>query len=157
MIEPIHLTPLSKENWETCAALRVMKDQEENIPSNLESIAELQWYPQTKAFAIMKEDVVIGFATWGVPDEGGAAKIFRFMIDQSFQQKGYGKRAFRLLLENVFEEINTDSIQLCYHPKKEEIKQFYASFGFVEKELLPCKRNVEGKMVAELMREDWKD
>jgi diamine N-acetyltransferase len=153
----VRLVPLSTENWEACAALKVREGQEDALPGNLYSIAELNFYPQTRAVAIENKDrVVVGFATFGVPEDGGAPKIFRLMIDGEYQGRGYGQAALVEIVRELFESSGAEEVQVCYHPRKHELKEFYGSVGFAERELLPDRRQREGKMLAVLRREDFR-
>jgi diamine N-acetyltransferase len=153
----IQLEPLDKNNWEACASLKVGANQEDALPSNLFSIAELNFYPQTNAVAILNEtQVIVGFATFGVPEDDGAPKIFRLMIDEHHQGKGYGKAALIEIVKELFGSSGANEIQVCYHPKKKELTHFYGTIGFLEKELLPDKRQEEGKMLAILSRSNFR-
>lgn len=56
------------------------------------------------------------------------------MIDENYQQKGYGKEAVRLALEFVktFPCGKADFCWLSYEPENEVASQLYHSFGFAE-------------------------
>jgi diamine N-acetyltransferase len=155
-IVTVKLKPIDQSNWEECANLKVNEDQKDALPSNLFSIAELNFYPQTKAVAILNEnDAIIGFATFGIPQGESVSKIFRLMIGEKHQGKGYGRAALIEISRELFAANNSEEIQVCYHPHKKSLKEFYGSIGFKEKELLPCKRREEGKMLAVLSRDDF--
>lgn len=152
----VTLRPLDVSNWEHCANLQVAPDQSDSLPNNLFSIAELQFYPETRAVAILNdEDTIVGFATYGISIGENVPKLFRFMIDQRYQNKGYGKAALIEILKELFEKTESNEIQVCYHPNRNMLKHFYGSVGFKEKELLPCKRRKEGKMLAVLQRSNF--
>ncbi|OGF35162.1 hypothetical protein A2482_00525 [Candidatus Falkowbacteria bacterium RIFOXYC2_FULL_48_21] len=155
-IVTIKLKPINSSNWEECANLNVSADQMSALPSNLFSIAELNFYPQTKAVAILNtKDKIIGFATYGTPENEKVSKIFRLMIDEKHQGKGYGRAALTEIAKELFFKNNSDEIQVCYDPNRSSLKNFYGSIGFKEKELLPCKRRREGKMLAVLSCDDF--
>jgi len=152
----VKLKPIDKSNWEACANLKVNTEQEDVLPNNLFSIAELNFYPQTKAVAILnKEESIVGFATFGIPEGESVPKIFRLMIDKKHQRKNYGKAALIQIAKELFANNDSDEIQVCYHPQRNELKRFYGSIGFKEKEIIPCERRKEGKMLATLSREDF--
>lgn len=154
-MKQITLEKLNAQNWEACANLELHEAQKNALPSNIISIAELNFYPATKAFAIKHNDEVIGFATYGKPDTGGNPKLFRLMIGKQYQGKGFGKTALRTILENMFQEYACDVLGVCYEPNNELIKGFYASVGFEEKEILPSKIRKEGKVLAVLNKENF--
>jgi diamine N-acetyltransferase len=152
----IHLQPLDQSNWEKCANIKVSPNQEDALPSNLYSIAQLNFYPKTQAVAIVtSEDEVVGFATFGIPEGEGAPKIFRLMIDENHQGKGYGTAALKQIVTKMFANSKSDEIQVCYNPHKQELTDFYAAVGFEEKELVPCTRRPEGKMLAVLKQKNF--
>jgi len=68
------------------------------------------------------------------------------MIGKDFQGQGYGRASFQALLDRILEEYDTSQVQLNYHPNKEDLRSFYASFGFKDIEILPCNLRSEGKM-----------
>ncbi len=126
------------------------------LPSNLRSIAELNFYPQTKAFAILNEEAkIVGFTTYGLPVGEKAPKLFRLMIDQNYQGCGYGKAALIAVLKKLFTEYKSEEVQVCYDPQQAKLKKFYSAVGFKEKELLPSKLRQSGKMLAILQRDDF--
>ena len=156
-IVTVKLKQIDQSNWEECANLRVSVDQKDALPSNLISIVELNFYPQTKAVAILNEEgVIVGFATFGIPKGESVSKIFRLMIDEGHQGKGYGRAALIEISKELFAKNSSDEIQVCYHPHKKSLKDFYGAIGFKEKELLMSKRREEGKMLATLSRDGFR-
>ena len=83
--------------------------------------------------------LMIGFDTDDYWDDApniakGNYNLWRLMIDESYQQKGYGKEAVRLALEfiNTFPCGKADYCWLSYESENEVARQLYRSFGFVE-------------------------
>ena len=64
----------------------------------------------------------------------GNYNLWRLMIDESYQQKGFGKEAVRLALEfiNTFPCGKAEYCWLSYEPENEAARQLYRSFGFIE-------------------------
>ena len=156
-IVQVKLKPLNKNNWEACANLKVSDEQRDSLPDNMYSIAELNFYPQSRAVAITNnEEQIIGFATFGIPDGENVSKIFRLMIDESQQGKGYGKAALIQIVKRLLKENNDCEIQVCYNPEKPDLKKFYSSVGFKEQGVIPSKRSEKGKMLATLKPDDFK-
>lgn len=151
----VTLKPLDRDNWQQCANLQVSEEQKVNLPNNLKIIAELQFYPQTKAVVIYSDTDVVGLATFGIPDGETIPKIFRLMIGEEYQGKGFGKQAAIKIIDEFFKSGN-EIVQVCYNPKSDVLKKFYSSLGFKEKEILPSVLRSEGKMLALLTKEDFK-
>lgn len=60
--------------------------------------------------------------------------LWRLMIDENHQKKGYGREAIRLALEFVktFPCGKAEYCWLSYEPENEVARRLYASFGFME-------------------------
>ncbi len=87
----ISLRDMTATNWKARANLAVAKSQEGFVPSNLYSIAESQFYQGSCSRAVYANDELVGYALYGIEEATGHWKIFRLMIDEKFQGKGYGE------------------------------------------------------------------
>ncbi len=67
----------------------------------------------------------------------GSYLVWRLMIDQEYQGKGYGKEALRLALEYIKTKPCGDAecCWLSYEPENKAARELYSSFGFEEKEM----------------------
>lgn len=140
----VHLRPVQASNWADCIALELNPDQEDWVPSNLYSIAEAQFYPDSRSRAIYnQEDQLVGYALYGRDIYTGKWKIFRMMIDQSFQGQGYGKAALRRIITDIAQLPNGDQILICYQDSNQVARRLYAKLGFVEQKIDP-----KGKVTA---------
>jgi diamine N-acetyltransferase len=56
------------------------------------------------------------------------------MIDQNHQEKGYGKQAIQLVINDIWKikEDHHQTITLSYEPSNEHAKRIYEKMGFVE-------------------------
>jgi diamine N-acetyltransferase len=66
---------------------------------------------------------------WENPAEG-KHYLWRFMIDENFQGKGYGKKAMALIIEHVRQDPNAKEIRLSYHKAEGSPQPFYERLGF---------------------------
>ncbi len=129
----ISLRSIDQNNWEACTKLKVKKDQQGFIASNLYSIAESKFFPHWKTKAIYWEEELIGFAMYGIDGDDGNYWIYRFMIDEQFQGLGHGKSAMKLIIQDIeSSEDRTDIIWLGYDPDNEQGRKLYARVGFQE-------------------------
>ena len=69
---PIELRPLTKQNWEDAADLKLGDDQREFIAENLWTIAETQFYPWVERRVIVADGEVVGLAAYGRDHDGAA-------------------------------------------------------------------------------------
>ena len=132
----VTLRPVQADNWQDCIALKPAPGQEDWIPSNLYSIAEAQFYPEARSRAVYNlADQLVGYALYGLDIHTGYWKVFRLMIDHSFQQQGYGRAALGQVLEEIGREPDGDRVWICYQDANTAARQLYAQFGFEEQEI----------------------
>ncbi|MCM3290672.1 GNAT family N-acetyltransferase [Paenibacillus sp. MER 180] len=134
----ITLQKIGRNNWKESIQLQTHEDQREFVAPNVYSIAEVQFLPDFVAKAIYNEDQMIGFAMYGLDDADGNYWIRRFMIDEKFQGKGYGKQALQFIIEEICQEQETDTVLISYNLNNERAKGLYAKLGFVEEGISSC-------------------
>ena len=140
----ITLRAIDKDNWEDCIELKPRQEQEDFIASNLYSIAEVQFLPGFVAKAIYYDEMLIGFSMYGLDLDDSNYWIYRFMIDERFQGRGYGVQAMKLVIDDIRNrEDRTDVILLGYDPENTQAQKLYAKLGFVEQGIAPW-----GEMLA---------
>ena len=97
---------------------------------NAISIAEAKYNPEMHPNAIYNNHVLIGFFMYQrAENQADTATICRFMIDDQFQQKGLGKKAFEYILRGLKIQGVKKVIFLADDANEEE-KNLYLSFGF---------------------------
>jgi len=127
----VDLRPLTAENWEACAQLRVAPDQAHYLPSNLHSIAQSRFYPDSHLAGIHSDrGDLVGFLMYGREAESGKQKIFRLMIDHRQQGRGYGSAALRRLLEDLRAHTDHKEVLISYKVDNERARALYARIGF---------------------------
>jgi len=127
----ITLQPVTADNWLDCIALDVAADQRAFVASNLFSIAQAQFYPTWTALAIYQGDKPVGFLLMGQHHAGATTYwLFRFMIDQGYQRRGYGRAAMQRLIERLRQQPNTQELKLSYEEENIAAERFYAGLGF---------------------------
>jgi diamine N-acetyltransferase len=135
----INLQPITKENWEDAIELRVQKEQEKFMASNLYSIAEVQFLENFQAMGIYVDGKMVGFTLFGIDPDDGNYWIYRLMIDQHFQGNGYGSQAVTTVINQIKQE-NVDQIpciMIGYNPENEAARKTYKKAGFIETEIAP--------------------
>jgi diamine N-acetyltransferase len=147
----IRLRPITAENWQTCANLRVARSQEAFVAPNLHSIAEAQFHPPMVTRAIYSGMTLVGFVSYGFrdaadPDDailGWAWQIFRFMIDRDHQGRGLGLAAMRAVIAAIVASPKHrpgDPLFLTYRPENEAAARLYARLGFATIGMGRCRR-----------------
>ena len=147
-MKQLHLEKITMANAEEIINLKVRKEQEEFVASNALSLAHayvaLSNNQAVYPFGIYYGDKPVGFIMVGFDahflgeEDPDVLKkqyfIWRFMIDKRYQNKGYGKQAFKLALDFI-KTLPEGEAELCwvsYEPSNTKAKNLYASFGFKE-------------------------
>lgn len=144
----VRLEKINGKNVWDAMRLSVKEGQREFVAGNDVSIIEAYTAITANGYAypfgIYDDEKLVGFLMIGfdkddfwddAPDiANGNYNLWRLMIDQKYQHRGFGRRAVELALEFVrtFPCGKADYCWLSYEPENEVAKELYASFGFVE-------------------------
>ncbi len=131
--ENVKIVELNQDNWYDCCELVVTPEQESFIESNALSIAQSKYEPSLKPYGIYLDNQAIGFLMFNsVKEELDGYWIYRIMIDKNYQEKGLGKAAATLMIEEMAERLNAKKIVVGYHPENAGAHHLYKSLGFVD-------------------------
>lgn len=138
------------DNFIECIELKVTPDQQRFISSNQHALAEAYVASDEGqiiiTFAVYKEDNMVGFISMYYDDGDGnfdysSYGIFKMMIDQRYQDKGYGKEMVVKAIEyaRTFPRGKAKVVELTYKPENLAAKKIYDSLGFIQTgEILAC-------------------
>ena len=136
--------------------LRVAPGQEEFVGSVEESLVEAEEYPEAVAryWAVYDGDSIVGFtmisdgvsdaALAGDPNLIGPYYLWRLLIDERYQRRGYGTAALDAVVEHVRARGGRE-LMTSYTAGEGSPGPFYARYGFAETD-----RFVEGERVLRL-------
>jgi len=127
----VSLRPVTRNNYEEVCELDVAKEQEEFVACNMWSLVESMFNEGYETKAIYLNEEPVGFFMW-VQESKDKVSIWRFMIDIKNQQKGIGRKALSLALDEIKQVPDLKQIEICYNPNNPVAKEFYSSFGFAE-------------------------
>ncbi len=133
----IRIEPLDVDTWEEAAKLSIRPDQDGFVAPNVYSIAESRYHPELQPHAIYADEEMVGFAMYARNPQDNQYWIYRFMIDQRFQRRGYGLRAFTQLVEKLFALPDVPEINISYDDDNEPARQLYGRAGFIEGDMAP--------------------
>jgi len=130
----VELKPVTADNFHECINLKMKDEQLGFCASNLYSIAESKVEPLAIPTCIYADNQMVGFILYGPEnsDHGMYMSIDRFMIDERFQGKGYGKLALAKLIEIIKANYSYTEIYLSYVPENTVADKLYSGFGFVK-------------------------
>lgn len=144
----VRLEKVSGKNLWDVLKLRVKPGQEGFVADNAASLAKayvaVTGGGHAFPFGIYDGEELVGFllAAFGLYEHWDSApaiadgnySIWRLMVDQGRQHKGYGRKALGLALEFIRAKPCGDAAYcwLSYAPGNAAAKKLYASFGFAE-------------------------
>ena len=132
----VNLREITDENRDAVRALRVAPSQELFVASVAESLAEAATTPEGNPWyrAIYAGDQPVGFVmlSWDVtPAPGiiGPWFLWRLLIDERHQRRGYGRAALRRVID-IVRAAGASELLTSYQPGDGEPWPFYERFGF---------------------------
>lgn len=144
----LRLEKIHGQNVWDILKLKVAENQRHFVSSNDRSIIEayttIAGNGYVFPFGIYENDTPIGFIMIGFGTDdywddapfvaAGNYNLWRLMIDEKYQNKGYGREAVRLALEFIrtLPCGNAEYCWLSYEPENDVARHLYHSFGFVE-------------------------
>ena len=129
----VELKKITKDNFEACLNLKVADNQARFVASNIYSLAQAWVYQNTAfPFAIYADNILVGFIMMGYYEVKNNYTIWRFMIDEKYQNKGYGKKSLRLAINYLVENFKVNEVLLSVEPNNHIAKNLYTSLGFNE-------------------------
>lgn len=143
----ISLRKITLENRASVFILKVAENQRHFVASNLSSLASAYVLTTNGGnafpFAIYADEQMVGFVMLGYGTIGYSCEpqiayenycLWRFMIDEQYQNQGYGKEAMIRILEFVrtFPKGPAEYCWLSYEPDNIVAKKLYERFGFHE-------------------------
>ena len=129
----VELREITKENYEECLNLNVADSQKNFVSSTAHSLAQAWIYYDTAfPFAIYADNVMVGFIMLGYSEAAGYYTLWKFMIDERYQNKGYGKKALKLGINYLVNRFKVKEIYTAYYITNQIARNLYASAGFRE-------------------------
>ena len=133
-LSPVTLREITSENLRAILELSVAEHQLQAYPrSNAYSIAEAHDPPDNDPVwlrAIYAGDTPVGFMMTSEAPDQGEYFLWRLMIDQRFQNRGYGRRAVQLLIERIRRSSNPRALITSHLKVDANSGGFYERMGF---------------------------
>ena len=132
----IELRKIDAANRDAVIALAVSDSQKEYIASNIQSLetaAEEVHQNIARPFAICADGHPVGFTMFAFDFEGNQPEywLWRFMIDQKYQGRGYGSAALEKII-GYFKENGADGIFLSTKASNVRALNLYDKYHFAE-------------------------
>ena len=129
----IQLLDVNDQNWLDVAALRVSESQKMFLDRTTGILARGYAYRSCNArvIGIANDEQMIGVAlVKNLDEEPACYDLQQFMIDQRFQNKGYGTEALRLILSQLRKEGRYARVEVCVNKEDMPALKMYRKLGF---------------------------
>ena len=132
----VELIKLTEENLQQCFELKVANDQAQYIASNFDSwIAAKENENVARPFAIYCDGEMVGFTMFAFDedyeDPDDRYWLWRFMIDEKLQGKGYGIAALNVIIQ-YFKDHGANNIRLSTKETNTKALSLYHKVGFLD-------------------------
>ncbi len=127
----VHLRKITKENFNAVLGLKVAKEQEDYISTVIHSLAQAWVYRDTAyPFAIYDDDTLVGFVMMGFYEAKQQYTLWKLLIDERYQKRGYGRQAVELAKQYLIDNFGVVEIYLGVHEGNTAAIRLYQSLGF---------------------------
>ena len=126
----MELREVTGETVREICALQVAPRQRRFVAPNAVSIAEAMFEPKAWFRAIVADDVPVGFAMLSLDVEATEYYLWRLMIADGFQGRGYGRSAIRLLADEVRARPGATQLLTSWVDEPGGPEPFYRGLGF---------------------------
>ena len=133
----VELKAITKDNFEDVISLKVSEHQQAFVSSTAHSLAQAYVYRDTAfPFAIYADDTLVGFMMLGFYEEKKQYTLWKFLIDNKYQNHGYGKEALKMGIEYLITTFGAKEIYVGVSSENDIAKQLYSSVGFKQTGLI---------------------
>lgn len=127
----IHLERVNCETFDAVVDMKVAKEQQAFVASNIRSLAQAWlYYEDARPYAVMDGQTPVGFVMLAWRESERIVSVWRLMIALEHQHKGYGRQTLEKVLEMARESGLFDVVVLDYVPENVNAKRLYESLGF---------------------------
>jgi len=126
----VNLMEIDRENFWDIIALEVEDEQNDLVTSNAVSIAQSKVQPECVPLAIYHSGEPVGFVMYCIDCNDDEYWIYRLMIDKRFQNRGFGKRALELVLDEIKKDKTRSRVFLGVDPAGAASVRVYEALGF---------------------------
>lgn len=126
------LKAINENNWYACTQLEVSNEQKAVFPVPVVYWLAESAYCGMTPLALYADDELVGFSVYAVDPEDGSYWIMAFMIDQKYQNRGFGRTGMDALIRTIKAEHHCDTIVIGHRIENECASNLYTSLGFVE-------------------------
>lgn len=133
----VTLRDITGDNYFQVLELKISPEQEaaKFVAPVVRSLADAWYYRDegiTYPKAIYAKEDLVGFIMYDLDTEEQQVFIWRFLIDQAFQGKGYGRQTIEAVLAMAKEQAQITKVVADYVDGNEPMKKILLDLGFEE-------------------------
>ena len=133
----VTLRDITGDNYFQVLELKISPEQEaaKFVAPVVRSLADAWYYRDegiTYPKAIYAKDDLVGFIMYDLDPEEQQVFIWRFLIDQRYQGKGYGRQTIEVVLKMAKEQAQMTKVVADYVDGNEPMKKILLDLGFEE-------------------------
>ena len=133
----ITLRDITGDNYFQVLELKISPEQEaaKFVAPVVRSLADAWYYRDegiTYPKAIYAKDDLVGFIMYDLDPEEQQVFIWRFLIDQRYQGKGYGRQTIEVVLKMAKEQAQMTKVVADYVDGNEPMKKILLDLGLEE-------------------------
>ncbi|HFI0506902.1 TPA: GNAT family N-acetyltransferase [Streptococcus suis] len=130
----IVLKPVDESSYQAVLDLTVAEADKGFVAPNVRSLADAwlyRMYGDVFPYAIWAEEQVVGFALIDIDEDLQQYMLWRFMIGQEFQGKGYGQAALEVVIDQARAHPVFDHLIAAYVKGNQKMARLLEKNGFV--------------------------
>ncbi len=129
------MVPVTRENWRDAVFLTTDPErrfplEEQWMANNAFSLLQTVYDEDWDCRLIMDGDLAVGFVFYGYDRDSDYYMLCRYMIDEQYQGRGYGKAALPLAVELIRSQYGCRDVYLSVHDDNARAIKLYTDFGF---------------------------
>lgn len=131
----ILLREINEKNWYDVSKLQTTEQQKQYVASAIGIMARAYAMRSSRAkvYAIVFDETYVGIAmVRNMDDEPVCYELQQFFIDHRFQNRGYGKEALKLIINELEKEREYSNIEVCVKMDDKAAIHLYKEIGFVD-------------------------
>ncbi|CCV64480.1 putative histone acetyltransferase HPA2 [Alteracholeplasma palmae J233] len=131
----IRFDEINKDNFYEVLKLEVNESQKNFVSSNVKSLAECYLYRHNNdvfPYAIVIDEIIVGFILIDLDIEEKEFLIWRMMIDKKYQNKGYGKKVILKTIEKAKKMAQFENVTADYVEGNTQMEHLLKTLGFIE-------------------------
>lgn len=133
----VTLRDITGDNYFQVLELKISPEQEaaKFVSPVVRSLADAWFYREegiTYPKAVYADEDLVGFIMYDLDPESQQVFIWRFLIDQRYQGKGYGRQTIETVLAMAKEQAQMTKVVADYVDGNEPMKKILLNLGFEE-------------------------